>query len=160
MIDTRIKTVVQFHYVLHLFFAGRSTETVIIELKLALELSSVDQDPLFLVFIDLIKAYNNLDRGRILKTIMGYGAGPKLRQLLAEFWSRQKLVTCKNGFHGPQLQATRGMTHGWEVLLKLLNMAIDSMVRHWISPTVEDKSTTNDGLGMAVGRCMWGVLCG
>ena len=43
--------------------------TVILELKLAQELSRVNQDPLFLVFMDLRKTYYNMDRGRILKTL-------------------------------------------------------------------------------------------
>ena len=34
MIDTQIKSVVQFHDVLHGFFAGRVTKTDIMELKL------------------------------------------------------------------------------------------------------------------------------
>ena len=56
VIDTCIKTVVQFHDVLHRFCAERGTGTIIMELKLAQELVSVDQDPLFLVFLDLRKA--------------------------------------------------------------------------------------------------------
>ena len=36
------------------------------KLKLAQELASVDQDPLFLVFISLRKAYNDLELGRLL----------------------------------------------------------------------------------------------
>ena len=43
--------------------------TVILELKLAQELSRVNQDPLFLVFMDLHKAYYNMDQGRIMKTL-------------------------------------------------------------------------------------------
>ena len=47
MIDNWIKTVVQFHNVLYEFFAGRGAGTVIMELKLAQEMSTVDQDPEF-----------------------------------------------------------------------------------------------------------------
>ena len=43
------------------------------------DLASVDQDPLSLVLLDLIKLYDNLDCGRLLKTLEGYGAGPKMR---------------------------------------------------------------------------------
>ena len=57
------------------------------ELKIAQEFSSVDQDPLFLVFFDLRKAYKNLDQGGVPQTLAVYGAGPKIRGLLAEFWS-------------------------------------------------------------------------
>ena len=48
-------------------------------LKLAQELESVEQDTLFLVFLDLRKAYKKLEQGILLQTIEGYGAGPKLR---------------------------------------------------------------------------------
>ena len=47
VIDTRIKSVVQFHNVLQGFCAGRGAETAIMELKLAHDLESVDQDTLF-----------------------------------------------------------------------------------------------------------------
>ena len=49
--------------------------------------------PLFLVFLDLRKAYNNLDHGWLLQTLVGYGVGPTIRGVLEEFWSRQEAVT-------------------------------------------------------------------
>ena len=101
--DTWIKTLVQFHNVLHMFCAGRGMDTAIMELKLAQDLASVVQDTQLLVLFDLSKAYNNLYWGRLLQTLAGYGVGQKIRGLLAEFWSRQELVTRQNGFHGPQL---------------------------------------------------------
>ena len=72
----------------------------IMEIKIAQELSSVDQDPLLLLFLQLRKAYTNLEQGKLLQTLKGYGVGPKLRGLLAEFWPRQEVVTHHNGFHG------------------------------------------------------------
>ena len=42
------------------------------------------QDTLLLIFLDLRKFHNNLDWGRILKTIEGYGAGHKLWVLLSK----------------------------------------------------------------------------
>ena len=56
-------------------------------LKLVQELAIVDQDPLFLVFLNLRKLYENLDQGQLLKTLKGYRAGPKMRGMLAEFWA-------------------------------------------------------------------------
>ena len=37
------------------------------DIKLAHDLESVDQDPLFLVLFNLRKAHNNLDHGRLIK---------------------------------------------------------------------------------------------
>ena len=60
IIDTWIKTVVTFQDVLHGFCANRGTGTVIIELNMVQDLESIYQEPHFLVFLDLRKAYNTL----------------------------------------------------------------------------------------------------
>ena len=93
MIDTWIKYLVRLHYVLHGFHSWRDTGTAIMELKLAQVLESVYHYSLLLVSLYLSKAYDNQDRGILLQTLEGYGLGPKLRILLAEFWSGKKVVT-------------------------------------------------------------------
>ena len=85
IIDTRIKTAVTFHDFLQGFCAGRERGAVIMELNIAQELESVDQDLPFLVLFDLWKAYKNLDRGHLLQTLERYGVVPKKRGILAEF---------------------------------------------------------------------------
>ena len=77
IIDTRTKKAVTFHDILRGFFAGRGMGTVILEIKFAQDLASVDQEPLLLVLLDLRKVYDNLERGRLLKTLEIYGAGSK-----------------------------------------------------------------------------------
>ena len=86
IIDTCLRASISFHNVLHGFRALRGIGTAILELKISQELDSVDQDPLFLVFLDLRKSYDTVDRGRILTALEGYGAGPHIRGLLEEFW--------------------------------------------------------------------------
>ena len=66
VIYTCIRITVKFNDALHGFRAGRGTGTAIIELKLAYELASLYQTPLFLVLLGLRKAYKTLDRGRLL----------------------------------------------------------------------------------------------
>ena len=87
IIDTYIKKAVAFREVLCGLRLGRGTGTTIVELNLAHYLLSVDQDLLFLVFLDRRKAYENLERGWLLKTLEGYGAGPKMQGIMAEFWA-------------------------------------------------------------------------
>ena len=57
------------------------------ELNITQDMSIVEQDPILLVFLELRKAYENLDRGRLLKTLEGYGVGPKMQGILAVFWA-------------------------------------------------------------------------
>ena len=86
LIYIQIKSVVQFRDLLHGLHAERGTTTSIKELTLAQELVSMDQDPLFLVFSYLWKPYNNIYWVRLIKTLEGYGAAPKLQEILAKFW--------------------------------------------------------------------------
>ena len=73
VIDARNKKVIQFHDFLHGFCAGSEAGTTIMEIKIAQELASVDQDPLFLLSLGLSKDYDNLDCGQLLQTLAGYG---------------------------------------------------------------------------------------
>ena len=84
IIDTPIKKAVTLYDVLHVFSAGKAIVTAILELKLTQKLVSVDQDSLFFSFLELRKLNDNLDRDRILKTLDGYGSGPKMRCILDE----------------------------------------------------------------------------
>ena len=56
IIDTRLWSSIQFHYVLHRFCAGRGKGKATMYLKLAQELARVNQYPLFLVLIEPRKA--------------------------------------------------------------------------------------------------------
>ena len=128
IIDTRIKTVVTFHDVLNVLRAKRGMGTAIMELNMAQDLVIIYHNPLLMALLGLQKAYDNLDRGRILQTLEGYGAGPKMWGLLEEFRKNQEVVTSQNVYHGPQFRATCGTTQGGIVPPKILNVAVDSVV--------------------------------
>ncbi len=49
------------------------TETTTLELKLAHQLAYLDQEPLFVTFLDLKKAYDALDQEQCLELLKGYG---------------------------------------------------------------------------------------
>ena len=85
LINTCLCASLHIHDALHRFRSGRGTGTSITELKIAQDLSSIDQDPLFLVFLDLQKAYDRVDWERLLITLEGYGSGPHMCGLLEAF---------------------------------------------------------------------------
>ena len=72
LIDNCLRAILQMHDVLHRFMTEIWTGTATMELNLAQELSKIDQDPLFLVFLDLRKAYNTVDQECLLITMEGY----------------------------------------------------------------------------------------
>ena len=82
IIDTRLRSSISFQNILHVFHMGRLMETDILDIKLSQKLASIDHDPLFLVFLDLHKSYDTVDRGHLLMTLEGYGAGPRVCGLM------------------------------------------------------------------------------
>ena len=74
IIDICLRASVRLHYVLHGLCTGRVTGTVILELKLAQELSILDQEPMLLFFLDMRNSYDTVDCGRLLTMLEGYGA--------------------------------------------------------------------------------------
>ena len=60
IIDTRLREIFRLHNVLHGFHTGRGMGAAKLELILTQELTIVDQDPLFLVFLDLRKVYSTV----------------------------------------------------------------------------------------------------
>ena len=136
LINTSLRASLQIHNVLHSFRDGRGTGTAIMELNLAKELASIDQDPTFLVFLDLWKAYDTVDRDRLLITLKGYGAGTWMCGILETFWDCQQVVPRQNGFHGPAFHTTRVTTQGRLVSLTLFNVVIENVIRTWLEMRV------------------------
>ena len=154
IIYTCLRASVRLHNALHGFRAGRRTETVILDLKMVQELKSMDQEPLFLVFLDLRKVDYTIYCGCLLTTLEGYGAGPHMCRLLETFWEHQEVFTHQNRYHGPQFRTTRGTTQGGPISSALFYFIVNNMVRNWLDLTVEDQLVAQEGLGLLVGRCL------
>ena len=66
IINTQLKTDVDFHDILHVFYANRGMGAAIMELNMYQELAIIDQYPLLLLHLDLSKAYETLERRLLL----------------------------------------------------------------------------------------------
>ena len=108
-----------------------------------------------MVFLNLHKYYDNLNHGRLMQTLGGYEAGPKMRGILESFWSPHEVVTLQNGYHGPQFRVTRGTTQGGLISPTIFNLAFDSVVQPCLYMTLEDDTFIQDGFGHAVGWSLW-----
>ena len=92
IIDNRLLASIQFHDALHGFRVGRGTGTATTKINISQELARVNQYPLFLVFLELMKAHNTEDRVRLIRTLEGYSAGQQMCDLLATFWVHQEVL--------------------------------------------------------------------
>ena len=76
---------ITYHDFLHGFRAGRGTCTATLEAKLLQQLAALREEVLYMIFLDLHKAYDTLDRSRCLEILEEYGVGPKARNLLQTY---------------------------------------------------------------------------
>ena len=83
---------ITFHYFLHGFRAGRGTGTATLEAKLLQQLAALREEVLYMIFLELHKAYEELDRSRCMGILEGYIVGPQSRRLLQTYWRRLTMV--------------------------------------------------------------------
>ena len=65
-----------------------------------------------MIFLDLHKAYDALDRSRCLEILEGYGVGPRAQRLLRTYWGKMKMVARAGGYYGDTFKGARGVTQG------------------------------------------------
>ena len=86
IINSRISAKVKFDDAIHGFRLSRGTSTAIMEAKLLAQLCCQSDEALFVVFLDLMKAYDMLDQSRAMEVLKGYGVGSNLRRIIERIW--------------------------------------------------------------------------
>ena len=91
------------------------------------------EEVLYVIFLDLTKAYDALDRSRTLEILKGYGVGDRVRRLLATYWERTTMVARAGRYYGKGFKGERGVTQGDPLSPTIFNVVVDAVVRHCIS---------------------------
>ena len=76
ILNRRLTASIAYHNSLHGFQAGRGTGTATLEAKLIHQLDALREEVLYVIFLDLHKAYDSLERSRCLEILEGYCVGP------------------------------------------------------------------------------------
>ena len=79
ILHCRLTQGITFHDALHGFREGHGTGTSTLEAKLLHHLAAMREEVLYMIFLDLTKAYNALDRSRSMEILKGYGLGDRVR---------------------------------------------------------------------------------
>ena len=97
ILNLRFTASITYYDPLHGFRAGHGTGTAALEPKLLQQMAALREEVLYVIFLDLHKAYDALDRSRCLEILEGYGVGPKSRRLLTKYWRRLIMVARAGG---------------------------------------------------------------
>ena len=133
IVHQRAMSVIQFHPGIHGFRHGRGTGTAILEAKLEMQWATVQSLPYFQIFLDLTKAFDSIDRDRLLDILAGYGFGPNIIRFLRTNWNNAKVVLRQMGYFGPPIDSDKGIWQGDVLSPLFLNIIVDCILREWDS---------------------------
>ena len=136
ILHRRLTKGITFHDALHGFREGRGTGTATLDAKLLQQLASMREEVLYVIFLDLTKAYDALDRLRSLEILKGYGVGDRVRRLLREYWDRTTMGARAGGYYGTGFKGERVVTQGDPLSPTIFDVVVDAMVRHWVTLAV------------------------
>ena len=83
---------ITFHDFLHGFWAGCGTGTSTLEEKLIQQLATLREEVMYVIFLNLHKVDDSLDRSMCLNILEGYGVVPQAFWLLWIYWSWLRMV--------------------------------------------------------------------
>ena len=87
-----LTTSIAFHDILHFVQACRDTGTPSLKAKLLQQLTIMREEVLYVIFLDLHKLYDALDRNRCMDILAGYRVGPWYHRILRHCWDRLTMV--------------------------------------------------------------------
>ena len=135
---------------MHAFVQKRSCGTACIEVKLLQQLSKIQQKALYVIFIDLKKAYDTVDRERLLQILEMYGMGPRCLRLLRHYWDNQQCVARQGKYHGRAFQPSRGLTQGGVFSPTGFNVLADFVIRIWLLDVFPKWEVSRSGFGESI----------
>jgi Reverse transcriptase (RNA-dependent DNA polymerase) len=103
-----------------------------------------------MIFLDIKKAYDSLDRGRALQLLQNYGVDPNICRIIQQIWE-QDTMTLKKIYFGAHFKAERGVRQGDIVSPTIFNIVMDAVIRASEEEMKEKEKTTiifyaDDGL--------------
>jgi Reverse transcriptase (RNA-dependent DNA polymerase) len=84
IIHRRSTSSINLHESIHGFRTHRGTGTAIMNVKLLMQYIQRDINPMYMIFLDVKKAYDTVDWDRILQLLQSYGVGPNMLNIIAK----------------------------------------------------------------------------
>ena len=91
-----------------------------------------------MIFLDLHKAYEALDRSRCHDILEGYSVGPRARRLLRAYWGEMTMMARAGGYYGEAFKGDRRVTQFDPLSPTIFNVVVDAVVRHWVTMVLEE----------------------
>ena len=144
ILNSRFTASITYHNFLHGFRVGYGTGTTTLDAKLLQQLGALREVVLYVIFLDLHKAYDALDRFRCLEILEGYGIGPRAREMIRNYWHHLTMVVQVGGYYRTYFWGERGVTQGFLLSPTIFNVVVDAVVQHWVTRVLEESEARRE----------------
>ena len=86
------------------------------------------EEVLYEIFIDLHKAYDDMDLNRCLDILEAYGGVPWSLCLLRNYWDIRTMVAWARGYFGTPFKVYCGVTQGYPLSPTIFNVVVDAFL--------------------------------
>ena len=93
-------------------------------------LAPLREEVLYVIFPDLHKAYDALDRYRCLEIIEGCGVGPQACRILRTYWGWLRMIARAGVYYRSEFHGFRGVIQGESLSPTIFNVVVDAVTRH------------------------------
>ena len=138
ILNRRFTASITHHEFIYGFRSGHGTGTATLEAKMLQQLAALKEEVLYVIFLDLHKAYDALDRSRFLEILEGYGVSPKARKLLQTYRHRLTMVARAGGYYRTEFMGEIGVTQGDQLFPTIFNVVVNAVVWHWVHGVAEE----------------------
>ena len=125
------------------FRRGRSCTDASYTVKLLMEKRIEHNEETHLCFIDLEKAYDNVDRHKLFKILPKYNISPKMIRIIQKVYENTKIVIKLGEQKSDHVQINRGVRQGCPLSCVLFNIYMDAITREWITNKPRGVNLTN-----------------
>jgi Reverse transcriptase (RNA-dependent DNA polymerase) len=103
---------IQLHDSIHGLRTQWGTRTAIMHVKLMMKQVQQDSNPMYMVFLDLKKAYNTINCNQMLELLQQYGVRPNMLHIIKNIWAHDTIILKQHQFFGKAFKAEGGVCQG------------------------------------------------
>jgi len=120
---------IDYHDGIHGFRTGRGCQMALFEAKADMEARELGTQTYHQIFLDLWKAFDTVNRDRLLMVMQAYGFGYRALRFFRTCWQDSFMALRAGGVYGPRVPVNAGVRQGDVISPLLFNLIIDAILR-------------------------------
>jgi hypothetical protein len=127
-INERAKKAIDWHPGINGFRTQRGCQTALWEAKMDMQAREEAGLSYHQIFLDLLKAFDMLDRARLLDIMRVYGFGERTMRFFTYCWEDSFVAPRAGGIFGPRVPVNAGVWQGDVISPLLFNLVVDAIL--------------------------------